>query len=121
MFSALPPKADVAQCGWHVRLVPISDIIRLTDPRAVVTVPTRHERPEILDRGSRGRNKRESLVLVCGGTEMVAGTATRLEKLFAMLAMLTGFEDEKAPLFGLSRGCRDNNPAFPRICGDCQA
>jgi hypothetical protein len=29
--------------------------------------------------------------------------------------------DEKAPLFGLWRACWDNNPAFWRICRDCQA
>src|SRR6266480_6414056 len=43
-----------------------------------------HKRPKIVDRGSRGRNRRERFVLVCAGVTngMVAGTATRLEKLF---------------------------------------
>jgi hypothetical protein len=35
-----------------------------------VTAPTGHERPEILDRGSRGRNWRERFALVCGGSRM---------------------------------------------------
>src|SRR6266550_2958973 len=26
MFSALPPKADITRCGWHVRKVPRGDI-----------------------------------------------------------------------------------------------
>jgi hypothetical protein len=43
---------------------------------------------------------------------MVARTATCSEKLFAVQAMPTGAEDEKAPLFGLWRACWDNNPAF---------
>jgi hypothetical protein len=28
MFSALPPRADIAQCSRHVRFVPIGDIAR---------------------------------------------------------------------------------------------
>jgi hypothetical protein len=43
---------------------------------------------------------------------IIAGTATRLEKLFAPQAMPTGVESEKAPLFGLWRACLDNNPTF---------
>jgi len=29
MFSALPLRADIAQCGRHVRFVPISEVIKL--------------------------------------------------------------------------------------------
>jgi hypothetical protein len=63
------------------------------DPRAIVT-STGHERFEILDRGSRGRNRRKRFVLVCAGSPMgmVAGTATRLEKPLAIKAMPTGVE-----------------------------
>ena len=56
--------------------------------------PTGHERPEIFDRGSRGRNRRERFALILVGVTngMVAGTATRLEKLFAVQTMPTGVE-----------------------------
>src|SRR5229473_6265491 len=95
----------------------------LPDTRARLSrkdMPTAHERPEIFDRGSRGRNKRESLVLVCG-QEWDGCRHGHAFRHFATQAMPTGFEDEKAPLFGLSRACWDNDPAVPRICRDCQA
>jgi len=53
-----------------------------------------YSQAEILDRGSRSWNRRERFTLVfCGVTNgMVAGTATRLEKLFAVQAMPTAGE-----------------------------
>jgi hypothetical protein len=68
----------------------------LPDTRARLSrkgLPTAHERPEIFDRGSRGRNRRESFVLVCGGHEWKGcrhGHSFR--KTFAIQAMPTGFE-----------------------------
>src|SRR5713226_3864125 len=69
-------------------------------------------RPEILDRGSRGRNRRERFALVWAGS--------RMERLQIRPRQLE-LKNEKAPLFGWWRACWDNNPAFQRICGDGQA
>ena len=61
---------------------------------AVTANPTSYERPENFDRGSRGRNRRERFALVlCGVADgIAAGTATRLERLFAVRVMPTGVE-----------------------------
>jgi hypothetical protein len=61
---------------------------------AVTADLTGYERPEIFARGSRGRNRRERFALgLCGVADAtVAGTATRLEKLFAVRVMPTGVE-----------------------------
>jgi hypothetical protein len=37
MMSALPLKADIAECAWHVRFVPKADITRKS-ARALVTL-----------------------------------------------------------------------------------
>src|SRR5258707_15437973 len=47
MFSALPPKADVAQRGRHVRFVPLPEVARLFDHLvgAAGKQPWRHLEP----------------------------------------------------------------------------
>jgi|SRR5271154_990262 len=67
--SGLPLTPDILSARRHVSKVAISDITRLPDPPAIVT-PTGHERPEILDRGSRGWNRRETFALVCAASRM---------------------------------------------------
>jgi hypothetical protein len=34
-MSALPPKADIADVGWHVRLLPRADILRCSKERLI--------------------------------------------------------------------------------------
>jgi hypothetical protein len=34
-MSALPPKADIAECEWHIRFVPKADIRRASFNRVV--------------------------------------------------------------------------------------
>ena len=91
MFSALPLRATLRnRLGMSVSCQQNANIFGLVERFGLAG----HERPEILDRGSLGRNRRERFALVlCGVTnEMGAGTATRLEKPFAVQAMPTGVE-----------------------------
>ena len=58
------------------------------------------ERPEILARGSQGRNKLATLVLICGvGNGIAAGTAPLFEALFAIQAMLRVLKMKKPLCF----------------------
>jgi hypothetical protein len=62
VMSALPPKADIAECDRHVRFVPKADIVRCGERRRYSITSSAvcrflHDHIECLDKGKSEREK----------------------------------------------------------------